>query len=93
MSCKSHELYLFNVVEGEIERKIYIKCTLLYIIVVAQEKLDALFSSPTVWQSQYKDLADVDDMKVPECGERFITLMLTITGNIKHHQYNVSLLC
>ena len=48
--------------------------------VVAQEKLDALFSSPTVWHSQYKDLSDADDMKVPECGESFITLMLTITG-------------
>jgi len=54
----------------------------LYNIAVAQEKLDALFSSPMVWQSQYKDLSDVDEMKVPECGESFITLMLTITGTV-----------
>ena len=49
---------------------------------VAIEKLDAMMSSPTAWESQYRIIADVDDMKVPECGESFMTLMLTMTGRI-----------
>lgn len=49
-------------------------------IVVAIEKMDALLSSPTAWESQYKNIADIDTLKVPECGESFITLMSTITG-------------
>ena len=57
---------------------------LFYIVfVVAQEKMDQMFSSSTAWQSQYKDMLDIDtidDLKVPECGESFMTLMLTITG-------------
>ena len=40
-----------------------------------------MMSSPTAWESQYRIIADVDDMKVPECGESFMTLMLTMTGN------------
>lgn len=47
---------------------------------VAQEKMDAMLESVTAWQSQYKDLSDLDDSKVPECGESFMTLMITITG-------------
>lgn len=49
-------------------------------IVVAIEKMDALLSSPTAWESQYKNIADIDTLKVPECGESFVTLMSTITG-------------
>lgn len=40
-------------------------------------------SSVTAWDSQYRHIADVDELKVPECGESFMTLMLTITGEIK----------
>lgn len=47
---------------------------------VAGEKMDNMLSSPTAWQSQYKNIEDIDEMKVPECGESFITLMSTITG-------------
>ncbi|KAL3877501.1 hypothetical protein ACJMK2_035200 [Sinanodonta woodiana] len=50
----------------------------------ALEKLDFMMSSSTAWKSQYKDIADVDEMKVPECGESFMTLMLTITDRYKH---------
>ena len=39
-----------------------------------------MLSSSIAWQSQYKDISDVDDLKVPESGEAFLTLMLTITG-------------
>lgn len=60
------------------------KCICLHLvhvcIVVAIEKMDALLSSPTAWESQYKNIADIDTLKVPECGESFITLMSTITG-------------
>ncbi|XP_060066589.1 RAD50-interacting protein 1-like [Ylistrum balloti] len=49
----------------------------------AGAKMDIMLSSPSAWQSQYKDIADVDELKVPECGESFITLMLTITDRYK----------
>ena len=42
--------------------------------------MDAMLSSGSAWHSQYKDITDADDNKVPECGESFMTLMLTITG-------------
>lgn len=50
----------------------------------AIEKMDALLSSPTAWESQYKNIADIDTLKVPECGESFITLMSTITDRYKY---------
>ncbi|OWF50906.1 RAD50-interacting protein 1-like [Mizuhopecten yessoensis] len=49
----------------------------------AGAKMDVTLASPSAWQSQYKDIADVDELKVPECGESFITLMLTITDRYK----------
>ncbi len=53
---------------------------LLWPLPVALEKMDAMLASPTAWLSQYKDMPDVDESKVPECGGSFMTLMLTITG-------------
>ncbi|KAK3090237.1 hypothetical protein FSP39_010285 [Pinctada imbricata] len=50
----------------------------------AGEKVDVMLSSPSAWLSQYKDITDVDDLKVPECGEGFITLMSTITDRYKY---------
>ncbi|XP_074647667.1 RAD50-interacting protein 1-like [Tubulanus polymorphus] len=57
----------------------------------ALEKMDAMLESQTAWESQYRDVGEVDDMKVPECGESFMTLMLTITDRYKllpdaHHR-------
>lgn len=49
----------------------------------AIEKLDGMMSSVTAWDSQYRHIADVDELKVPECGESFMTLMLTITDRYK----------
>ena len=52
-------------------------------ISVALEKMDAMTSSDTAWLSQYSDIKDIteaDELKVPECGESFMTLMVTITG-------------
>lgn len=59
---------------------IKILTSLHIIVLVAIEKMDALLSSSTAWESQYKNIADIDTLKVPECGESFITLMSTITG-------------
>ena len=55
----------------------------MLLLSVALEKMDAMTSSDTAWQSQYsdmKDIAEADELKVPECGESFMTLMVTITG-------------
>lgn len=50
---------------------------------VALQKMDAMLSSEAAWISQYKDITDVDEMKVPDCAETFMTLLLVITGNYK----------
>lgn len=42
-----------------------------------------MLSSEAAWTSQYKDIADVDEMKVPDCAETFMTLLLVITGKYK----------
>ena len=48
--------------------------------VVAVEKMDLILSSASAWRCQYKEVLDVEDMLVPECGESFMMLMQTITG-------------
>jgi len=48
---------------------------------VALQKMDSMLSSEAAWISQYKDITDVDEMKVPDCAETFMTLLLVITGN------------
>lgn len=50
--------------------------------IVAVEKVERMLESPTAWESQYKDIVDVDEVKVPECAESFMTLLYTITGSI-----------
>ena len=47
---------------------------------VAVEKVEGMLESATAWESQYKDIADVDEVQVPECAESFMTLLYTITG-------------
>ncbi|ESP04039.1 hypothetical protein LOTGIDRAFT_212244 [Lottia gigantea] len=49
----------------------------------AVEKIDGMLSSPTAWLSQYKDIVDIEELKVPECAESFMTLLLTITDRYK----------
>ncbi|XP_063961152.1 RAD50-interacting protein 1-like isoform X1 [Lytechinus pictus] len=49
----------------------------------AGQKLDTLFSSSSAWQSQYKDMMEADESKVPECVESFMTLLLVITERYK----------
>ncbi|KAJ7329574.1 hypothetical protein JRQ81_015748 [Phrynocephalus forsythii] len=50
----------------------------------ALQKMDSMLSSEGAWISQYKDITDVDEMKVPDCAETFMTLLLVITDRYKH---------
>ncbi|XP_036748272.2 RAD50-interacting protein 1 isoform X2 [Manis pentadactyla] len=49
----------------------------------ALQKMDSMLSSEAAWISQYKDITDVDEMKVPDCAETFMTLLLVITDRYK----------
>ena len=57
------------------------KCTLCC-AAVAMEKMDAMLSDVNAWQSQYADVGDDidDELKVPQCGESFVTLVSAMTG-------------
>ncbi|XP_020708238.2 RAD50-interacting protein 1 isoform X2 [Athalia rosae] len=48
----------------------------------ATEKMDAILSSDTAWQKLLGP--DIDDMKVTECAEAFLTLLMTITDRYSH---------
>ncbi|XP_004602176.2 RAD50-interacting protein 1 isoform X1 [Sorex araneus] len=50
----------------------------------ALQKMDSMLSSEAAWISQYKDITDVDEMKVPDCAETFMTLLLVITDRYKN---------
>ncbi|XP_060052371.1 RAD50-interacting protein 1 isoform X2 [Erinaceus europaeus] len=50
----------------------------------ALQKMDSMLSSEAAWVSQYKDIADVDEMKVPDCAETFMTLLLVMTDRYKN---------
>ncbi|XP_037059488.1 RAD50-interacting protein 1 isoform X2 [Peromyscus leucopus] len=50
----------------------------------ALQKMDSMLSSEAAWVSQYKDITDVDEMKVPNCAEVFMTLLLVITDRYKN---------
>ncbi|XP_021575108.1 RAD50-interacting protein 1 isoform X2 [Carlito syrichta] len=50
----------------------------------ALQKMDSMLSSEAAWVSQYKDITDVDELKVPDCAETFMTLLLVITDRYKN---------
>ncbi|XP_066561611.1 RAD50-interacting protein 1 isoform X2 [Amia ocellicauda] len=50
---------------------------------LALEKVDALLTAEGAWSSQYRDIADVDELKVPDCAETFMTLLLVITDRYR----------
>ncbi|XP_053110588.1 RAD50-interacting protein 1 isoform X2 [Hemicordylus capensis] len=50
----------------------------------ALQKMDSMLSSEAAWISQYKDITDVDEMKVPDSAETFMTLLLVITDRYKN---------
>lgn len=49
---------------------------------VAVEKMDAILSAEEAWNSQYKDISDIDELKAPHCAETFMTLLQVITGEV-----------
>jgi hypothetical protein len=44
------------------------------------ENIQSLLSSEKAWCPRYEDAADVDELKVPECVETFVSLLVGITG-------------
>ncbi|XP_070151496.1 RAD50-interacting protein 1 [Polyergus mexicanus] len=48
----------------------------------ATEKMDAILSSSTAWEKLAGP--DIDDMKVTECADAFLTLLTTISDRYKH---------
>ena len=44
------------------------------------ENVLLLLSTEKAWNPRYQDASDVDDQKVPECVENFVSLLLGITG-------------
>ncbi|KYN33382.1 RAD50-interacting protein 1, partial [Trachymyrmex septentrionalis] len=48
----------------------------------ATEKMDAILSSNTAWERLTSP--DIDDMKVTECADAFLTLLTTISDRYKH---------
>jgi len=50
-------------------------------ILDATEKMDAILSSNTAWERLNPD---IDDMKVTECADAFLTLLTTISDRYKH---------
>jgi len=49
----------------------------------AMQKIEHLLQSPHAWESQYKGIADLEEGKVPECAESFMTLLQTITDRYR----------
>ncbi|KAG1682586.1 RAD50-interacting protein 1 [Nymphon striatum] len=49
----------------------------------AVAKIDNMLSTATAWKSVYVVQGELDELKVPECGEQFMTLIHTITGRYK----------
>lgn len=65
------------------------KMSKLLLCAVAVEKMDAILSAEDAWNSQYKDISDIDELKAPHCAETFMTLLQVITGemlNVALHQ-------
>ena len=50
----------------------------------AVDRLDALLSSENAWKPPLLAVDENDEMKVPECAEVFITMLLTITDRYKN---------
>lgn len=43
-----------------------------------------MLSAEEAWNSQYKDISDMDELKAPHCAETFMTLLQVITGKTIH---------
>lgn len=54
----------------------------VYLCLDATEKMDAILSSNTAWERLTNP--DMDDMKITECADAFLTLLITISDRYKH---------
>lgn len=54
----------------------------IFIVLDATEKMDAILSSNTAWERLTGP--DINDMKVTECADAFLTLLATISDRYKH---------
>lgn len=54
----------------------------MYLCLDATEKMDAILSSNTAWERLTNP--DMDDMKITECADAFLTLLITISDRYKH---------
>lgn len=53
-----------------------------FYLLVAQTAVDKVLSSESAWTLHYQDQADVDDYRVPECAEKFLMMIQSITGKL-----------
>ena len=49
----------------------------------AVSNMESVLSSSSAWSAKYKDVGSVDDTRIPECAEGFMTLLSVITGMVK----------
>jgi len=61
---------------------IYIYIHIYLYCLDATEKMDAILNSNTAWERLTS--SDIDDMKVTECADAFLTLLTTISDRYKH---------
>lgn len=50
----------------------------------AELRLKTLLSVPTAWCLLYKDMPDVDDLRVPECAETVMTFLRSVEGRFEY---------
>lgn len=51
--------------------------------IAALSNMESVLSSSSAWLPKYKDVASTDDTRIPECAERFMTLLAVITGKFE----------
>jgi len=71
---------LFPLWQSSMQLAVWVPVILFVLCWVALEKMDSMLSSPTRWNAQYQEVADVDEYKLSECGEAFMILISTLTG-------------
>ena len=57
--------------------------TFVVFSLAALSNVESVLSSSSAWLPKYKDVASTDDTRIPECAERFMTLLSVITGKFE----------
>jgi hypothetical protein len=63
----------------------------MHYVTDASERMDRMLSSPSAWQPLSQDTQD--ELKITECAETFLTLLLTMTDRFRNlpqpgHRYD-----